>query len=136
MNAQEMLAKMNRQQFSRDFSSQLLLDHLKVISDYLKEEVPLAVFCGFEDTSRGSGHSLAAVITEKRLVIGAHDIREDRVWEVYFQDVIDVTFREHGLELETEKGPMRIRVNDCNSERLVRMIRQLIPAEKTEREEE
>ena len=80
--------------------------------------------------------SLAAVITEKRLVIGALDIREDRVWEVYFHDVIDVTFREHGLELETEKGPMRIRVNDCNSERLVRMIRQLIPAEKTEKEEE
>lgn len=127
---------MNRQQFSRDFSSELLLDHLKVISGYLKEEVPLAVFCGFEDTSRGSGHSLAAVITGNRLVIGAHDIREDRVWEVYFRDVSDVSFKEHGLVLETEKGTMRIRINDSNGERLIRMIRQLIPAENTEKEEE
>jgi hypothetical protein len=134
MNAQEMYDLMNRRQFSRDFASELIMNHLEVISRYLKNEMPLAVFCGFEDTDRGSGHSLAAVITAERLVIGAHDVREDRVWEVWFREVSSVSFADHCLVLEASRGTMRIRVNDSSGERLVRMIRQLIPAEQKETE--
>lgn len=118
---------MNRRQFTRDFASGLLMDHLQVISRYLKDEQPLAVFCGFEDTDSGSGHSLAAAITADRLVIGAHDIREDRIWEVRFREVTGVSFAGHGLVLEASRGTLRIRVNDANGDRLVRMISQLIP---------
>ncbi len=134
MNAQEMYDLLNRRQFSRDFASSLLMDHLQVISSYLKDEQPLAVFCGFEDTDRGSGHSLAAAITAERLVIGAHDIREDRVWEVRFREVSSVSFEDYALVLEAARGTMRIRVNDSNGERLVRMISQLIPQQEKESE--
>jgi hypothetical protein len=134
MNAQEMYDLLNRRQFTRDFASNLLMDHLEVISRYLKEEQPLAVFCGFEDTDRGSGHSLAAAITADRLVIGAHDVLEDRVWEVRFREVTGVSFVNHGLVLEAPRGILRIRVNDANGERLVRMISQLIPPQEKESE--
>ena len=130
MNAKEMYDMMNRQQFSRDFAGILLMSHLEVISRYLKEEEPLAVFCGFEDTAYGSGHSLAAAITPLRMVIGAHDVREDRVWEVWFREGSFVTYIEHGLYMEAERGTLRIRVNEENGERLVKLIRRLLPAEK------
>lgn len=132
MNALEMYEMMNRRQFSRDFASRLLMEHLEVLSRFLKDEEPLDVFCGFEDTGRGSGHSLAAAITPARLVIAAHDVREDRVWEIRFRDVIRTDFTEHGLNLETEKGTARIRVNDVNGERLVHLIRQLTGETKKE----
>ena len=129
MNAKEMYDMMNRQQFSRDFAGALLMNHLEVISKYLKEEDPLAVFCGFEDIGYGSGHSLAAAVTPSRMVIGAHDIREDRVWEVWFREVSFVTYVERCLYMEAARGTLRIRVNEENGERLVRLINGLIPAE-------
>ena len=125
MNAQEMFELMNRQEFSRDYAAELLMDHLELISGYLKKEEPAAVFCGFEDTPRGSGHSLAGVITKSRLVLAAHDIREDRIWEVYLNEIEDAEFVEHGISIRAPKGTMRFRVNDINGNRLVRLLKQM-----------
>ena len=125
MNAQEMFELMNRQEFSRDYAAELLMDHLELISRYLKKEEPAAVFCGFEDTPRGSGHSLAGVITKDRLVLGAHDIREDRIWEVYLNEIEDAEFIEHGISIHAPKGTMRFRINDTSGERLAKLLKEM-----------
>ena len=98
-------------EYTRYYSRQLALQNLEVIAREIQNEKPLAVCLGFEDTPRGSGHSLAMVLCKTDLYFGTgynapHTVRVPlaRIRKCYWDSPCMV--------LEFSTGTVRIRTDE------------------------
>ena len=118
MTGEKLFQILCAKEYSRFYARNLIMRHLNLIADTIGDEPVESVCLGFEQTPRGSGHSLAMAVTDKNLYIAAEPQNSPNIVRVPLQRIRSVSWHDPCMVLSLGGGDVSIRTDEKFTEYL------------------